>query len=52
MSDTTIFIFGCCVMGVVLAATFVSAIAGSDSKSLETAESDRKTKGKSVRHVV
>ena len=43
MRDITIFIFGCGVMGVVLAATFIAAIAGSDSKSIEPPSVDRKS---------
>jgi hypothetical protein len=42
MSEIIIFMVGCGVMGVVLAATCIAAIAGSDSRSSETTASDLK----------
>ncbi|MDA7503829.1 hypothetical protein OAF98_05535 [Planctomicrobium sp.] len=42
MSDIIIFMVGCGVMGVVLAATCIATIAGSDSSSSETTATDLK----------
>ena len=41
MSEITIFIFGCGVMGIVLAATFVAAIAGENAETPKAAELNR-----------
>lgn len=42
MSDIAIFIFGCGVMGVALAATLIAVIAGDGMKGSQSAASDRK----------
>ena len=47
MSDITIFIFGCGVIGVALAATIMASIAGIDANTSETADLDRRTEAKS-----
>ena len=43
MSDTTIFIFGCGVMGVVLASIFIMAIAGNGTQRRKSTEVDHQT---------
>ena len=43
MSDLTIFVFGCGVMGVALAATFIASIAGDDANPAETSDLHRQT---------
>ena len=42
MSDVTIFIFGCGVMGVALVATLIASIAGDSANSSDSADFDRK----------
>ncbi len=48
MSDITIFVFGCGVMCVALAATFIASIAGDDPNASDTADSDRGAELESV----
>lgn len=48
MSEITIFIFGCGVMGIALAATFIASIAGDDSNASDRADLDRGAEMESV----